>query len=61
MGLRTMDFALGETIEMLRDTVQAFAAKKIAPRAAEIDEKNEFPAALWKKLGDLGLLIWRTL
>jgi isovaleryl-CoA dehydrogenase len=50
-----LNFQLGEDIEMLRDTVQAFAAKEIAPRAAEIDRVNEFPADLWKKLGDLGL------
>ena len=50
-----LNFQLGEDIEMLRDTVQAFAAKEIAPRAAEIDRDNEFPADLWKKLGDLGL------
>jgi isovaleryl-CoA dehydrogenase len=50
-----LNFQLGEDIEMLRDTVQAFAAKEIAPRAAEIDRANEFPADLWQKLGDLGL------
>jgi len=41
---------------MLRDTVRDFAADEIAPRAAEIDRANEFPADLWKKFGDLGLL-----
>jgi isovaleryl-CoA dehydrogenase len=51
-GLR---FELGETIEMLRDTVRNFAAAQIAPRAAAIDHDNLFPADLWKKLGDLGL------
>jgi isovaleryl-CoA dehydrogenase len=50
-----LSFPLGETIEMLRATVQAFAAKEIAPRAAEIDRVNKFPADLWKKLGELGL------
>jgi isovaleryl-CoA dehydrogenase len=45
----------GETIDMLRDSVRAFAAAEIAPRAAEIDASNAFPADLWKKLGDLGL------
>ncbi len=50
-----LDFALGETIDMLRDTVQAFAAAEIAPRAAGIDRDNLFPAELWRKLGDLGL------
>ncbi|HUY03073.1 MAG TPA: isovaleryl-CoA dehydrogenase [Rhodocyclaceae bacterium] len=47
---------LGEDIEALRDTVKAFADQEIAPRAAEIDRSNEFPADLWRKLGDLGLL-----
>jgi isovaleryl-CoA dehydrogenase len=50
-----LTFALGETIDMLRDTVQNFVANEIAPRAARIDEENLFPADLWKKLGDLGL------
>ncbi|MFL6660886.1 MAG: acyl-CoA dehydrogenase family protein, partial [Rhizobacter sp.] len=48
-------FDLGETIDMLRDTVQQFAAAEIAPRAAEIDRENLFPPDLWKKLGTLGL------
>ena len=47
---------LGEDIDMLRDTVKAFADREIAPRAAEIDRSNEFPADLWRKLGDLGVL-----
>ena len=50
-----LPFALGETLDMLRDTVQAFAAAEIAPRAADIDRDNQFPSDLWKKLGDLGL------
>jgi isovaleryl-CoA dehydrogenase len=49
-------FELGETVDMLRRTVRDFAAEEIAPRAAAIDATNEFPADLWKKLGDLGLL-----
>ena len=48
-------FDLGETIDMLRDTVQQFADAEIAPRAADIDRENVFPADLWKKLGALGL------
>ena len=48
-------FDLGETIAMLRDSVQQFADDEIAPRAAEIDANNLFPADLWKKLGSLGL------
>jgi isovaleryl-CoA dehydrogenase len=48
-------FDLGETIAMLRDSVQQFADDEIAPRAADIDRDNLFPADLWKKLGALGL------
>ncbi len=50
------DFGLGEDLDMLRDSVRSFAADRIAPRAAEIDEENEFPRDLWTELGDLGLL-----
>lgn len=50
------DFGHGETLNLLRDSVRQFAAKEIAPRAAEVDEKNEFPRDLWPKLGALGLL-----
>jgi isovaleryl-CoA dehydrogenase len=50
------DFGLGEDVDMLRDTVHRFAQQKIAPRADEIDRKNEFPRDLWPKLGELGLL-----
>src|SRR3989475_12655657 len=52
-GLR---FALGEDIDMLRATARGFARAEIAPRAAEIDRSNQFPADLWKKMGALGLL-----
>ncbi|MEH3118821.1 MAG: isovaleryl-CoA dehydrogenase [Methylorubrum populi] len=54
--LRELDFGLGETVEALRDGVARFAAVEIAPRAAGIDASNEFPADLWRKFGDLGLL-----
>ena len=50
-----LDFDLGETIEALRDAVQDFAEREIAPRAAAIDRDNVFPADLWQKLGALGL------
>ena len=51
-----LNFELGETIDMLRASVQQFAATEIAPRAADIDRDNVFPADLWRKMGDLGLL-----
>ena len=56
LNLPTLDFHHGETIDMLRATVQQFAADEITPRAAEIDRTNQFPADLWRKMGDLGLL-----
>ena len=55
MTLSTLRFDHGETIDMLRDSVRAFAAAEIAPRAAEIDATNTFPRDLWPKLGALGL------
>jgi len=52
----TLRFPFSEEVEMLRRSVRDFAAAEIAPRAAEIDRSNLFPADLWKKLGGLGLL-----
>jgi isovaleryl-CoA dehydrogenase len=51
-----LDHGLGEDLDMLRDLVYKFAQAEIAPRAAEIDKNNEFPADLWRKMGDLGIL-----
>ncbi len=56
MTYPTLNFALGETADMLRATVHAFAQSEIAPRAADIDRSNQFPVDLWRKMGDLGLL-----
>ena len=52
----SLDFDLGETAELLRESVADFSSVEIAPRAGEIDETNDFPADLWRKMGDLGLL-----
>ena len=52
----TLNFDLGETADMLRDTVRSFTSDKITPRAEEIDRTNEFPRDLWPQLGELGLL-----
>ncbi len=52
----SLNFNLGETVDMIRETVNAFARDEIAPRAAQIDIDNKFPADLWRKFGDLGLL-----
>ena len=50
------DFGLGDDIDLLRESVAAFAADRIAPRAADVDANNEFPRDLWPELGELGLL-----
>ena len=52
----TLNFDLGETADMLRDTVRSFTSDNITPRADDIDSTNEFPRDLWPKLGELGLL-----
>jgi isovaleryl-CoA dehydrogenase len=51
-----LDFGLGETADMLRRSVHDFAQKQIAPLAADIDRLNEYPNALWRELGEMGLL-----
>ncbi len=55
LEFQRLDFGFDETLQMLRDTVRNFAAQEIAPRAAQIDSDNQFPADLWVKLGSLGL------
>ena len=55
MSNATFDFQLGEMADTIRESTQRFAADKIAPIAAEIDEKDEFPRHLWPQMGELGL------
>ncbi|MFN2329488.1 MAG: isovaleryl-CoA dehydrogenase [Chromatocurvus sp.] len=55
-GYPTLNFGLGEDIDMLRQSVQQMCAKEIAPRAAAIDRDNAFPEELWRVMGDMGLL-----
>jgi isovaleryl-CoA dehydrogenase len=53
---RGFDFALGEDVDALRETVSRFSHEQIAPRADEIDRENQFPRDLWPRLGELGVL-----
>ncbi len=53
---QNLNFHLGEEIDMLRRSVQQFASRELAPRAAQIDRDNDFPKDVWHKLGKLGLL-----
>jgi isovaleryl-CoA dehydrogenase len=55
-SLQTFDFDIGETAEMLRESVASFAQTQVAPIAADIDRNNEFPRSIWKQMGDMGLL-----
>lgn len=56
MTYSSLNFALGETVDMLRDQVRGFVQSQIAPRAEAIDQDNLFPEDMWRKLGDMGLL-----
>ncbi|MBM7073296.1 isovaleryl-CoA dehydrogenase [Shewanella sp. 202IG2-18] len=52
----SLNFGLGEDVDMLRDAVQQFATNEIAPLAEKVDQENEFPNELWPVFGDMGLL-----
>lgn len=56
MSYPSLNFALGETLDLLRDQVRTLVAREVAPRAGEIDAGNSFPMDLWRTFGDLGLL-----
>lgn len=56
VGYPTLNFDLGQDVDMLRDAVYNFVQAELAPRAAEIDKANEFPMDMWRKFGDMGLL-----
>ncbi|ENA3228783.1 isovaleryl-CoA dehydrogenase, partial [Pseudomonas aeruginosa] len=56
MTYPSLNFALGETIDMLRDQVRGFVAAELQPRAAQIDQDNQFPMDMWRKFGEMGLL-----
>ncbi|HEY9280548.1 MAG TPA: isovaleryl-CoA dehydrogenase [Eoetvoesiella sp.] len=56
MNLPGLNFDLGQDLDMLRNAVQAFAQKEIAPRAAQADRDDQFPMDLWRKFGELGVL-----
>lgn len=56
MNYSGLNFALGETVDMLRDQIRGFVANELAPRAEAIDRDNLFPSDMWRKFGDMGLL-----
>jgi len=55
LTIPSLDFGLGEEVDMLRESVRGFAAARVAPIAAEIDRTDEFPRHLWPEMGTLGL------
>ena len=55
-ALTSLDFGLGETADMMRDSVRNFAESMIVPLASETDKNNEFPMQLWPQMGELGVL-----
>ena len=61
-AMTTLDFGLGEELDMLRDSVRGFSHDRVAPIAAEIDRTDEFPRYLWPEMGALGLAApaWAT-
>ncbi|WP_040260785.1 isovaleryl-CoA dehydrogenase [Pseudomonas massiliensis] len=56
MTYPSLNFALGESLDILRDQVHALVASELAPRASEIDQSNSFPADMWRRFGEMGLL-----
>lgn len=54
--MQSLPFFLSDVAEAVRETVRAFAMKEVAPRAHDIDQKDEFPRDLWPRLGSMGLL-----
>ncbi|MEL6689938.1 MAG: acyl-CoA dehydrogenase family protein, partial [Pseudomonadota bacterium] len=56
MFYHSMRFDFDEDAEAIRDTAHRWAQDRVKPMAAEIDRENNFPAELWKEMGDLGLL-----
>jgi len=57
MNLPGLNFDLGEDLDMLREAIRQFAQAEIAPSAQEIDRSDQFPMELWRKFGDMGLLV----
>ncbi|MAC98527.1 acyl-CoA dehydrogenase [Pseudomonas abyssi] len=56
MHYPSLNFGLGETIDMLREQTRNLVDAELAPRAAEIDRENQFPEDMWRRFGDMGLL-----